>query len=68
MCDSEGSNRVGPHVGHYFDQVHFDLHYRRLARQAEVTAIAVELEALGVSVDPVTGKVAVTRPTKQYEP
>lgn len=60
MAEQDHSDRSAGEVGHYFDQVHFDLHYQRLARRAEAAAMDNELDALGVSVDPVTGQVTVT--------
>ena len=59
MAARDPDNRQMSEVGHYFDQVHFDIHYQRLARRAEGAAMARELEALGVSVDPITGSVSV---------
>lgn len=60
MAAHDQDDRQMGEVGHYFDQVHFDLHYQRLARRAEAAAMVNELDALGVSVDPVTGQVTIT--------
>lgn len=59
MAALDQDKRQLSEVGHYFDQVHFDLHYQRLARRAEAAEMARELEAWGVSIDPITGAVFI---------
>lgn len=57
---SRKQDRAPGDIGHYFDQTVFDLHMTLQQWRAGQMAAEMELQALGVSVDPDTGKVTVS--------